>query len=253
MNERDMILREWEAKRRPQPFSSHRLNEWMSLLGFIKPQPGHRVVSLENNPLAVPVAERIGEKGSLVSFDYSFTRMRALVAKGCRAELLNIEPILLERSALRSKTLPLNNNFADTVYSLPRVPFRRMRFESLPELYRILKPGGRLVFQSIHPDSASENFHRATQPKKHHRTGPSKEEFVKVASDIGFSLRTWQTRETPWIFSSPKSMVNYLQKIQPSPFSSRHVKEAASRYLGFERFDAYTILRWSSLFVVLEK
>ena len=135
------IYSEEESKRTEQAYLSPEIvRQRERTLAIVNPARGERVVDVGCGPglLAMELAAAVGEKGRVIGIDSS-SAMIGLAKKRC-GSLPNVE--LREGDATN---LALDDAYADVVCCTQVLLYVPDHEKAIAEMYRVLKPGGRVV------------------------------------------------------------------------------------------------------------
>ena len=129
-------------------------------LRMLNLQPGEVVLDIGSGPgiMAQEIANRVGEAGTVYGVDIS-DDMLAIAEQRC-ADLLNVE--FQKADAL---SLPFDDNYFDVVVSTQVYEYVDNIDLALDELYRVLKPGGRVLI--LDTDWDSSVWHTSNRERMH--------------------------------------------------------------------------------------
>lgn len=113
------------------------------LADILEPRPGERLLELGPGPghFTFAMAQRVGERGSVVAFDLQQQMLDALGATASRRGVHNLELRQGDATSLPYEDASFDGAFLVTV--LGEIPDQE---KALRELRRVLRPGGRVVF-----------------------------------------------------------------------------------------------------------
>lgn len=146
--------------------------------------PGQKVLELGCGPgLLLPVvAERVGTKGQVFGADVS-TDMLVMARK--RLQESGSGHINLVQSG--ESSLPLKDQLVDRIYCCYVLHELRQPSASFSELYRLLKPGGRLAALDWDPDGNLEEG----PPPEHRLSAGEAGQYLESAGFTHVESRSW--------------------------------------------------------------
>ena len=131
----------WDRRRNLLQESTREISEW--LVARLDPQPGQTILELAagTGETGFLAAARIGETGRLISSDRSPNMVEAARRAGDELGLANVEYRVLD-----SEGLELEDSSVDGVLSRFGYVLKGDPPPALPEIRRVLRPGGRFAF-----------------------------------------------------------------------------------------------------------
>jgi ubiquinone/menaquinone biosynthesis C-methylase UbiE len=112
------------------------------MVSFAKLQPSQQVLDVGTGTgiVALEAARRIGSEGKVLGIDLSDGMLATAISKAARAGLANCEFRKMD-----AESLEINNQSFDVVLSLFALLHLPDPLKGLKEMFRVLRPGGRLV------------------------------------------------------------------------------------------------------------
>jgi ubiquinone/menaquinone biosynthesis C-methylase UbiE len=174
------------------------------LAAWLEVQPGTRVADLGAGAgaIAVALARRVGPSGHVYATELDDERLTDIRQAATEARLSNVTVI---ESAVSSTNLP--DACCDALFS--RVVYHHLTDPAAinTDIFRALRPGGRLVIIDFEPGGIMNWIGRPETADRHGGHGTPKEAVVREVTRAGFELmrgpESWRGRTYAVLFRRP--------------------------------------------------
>ena len=268
-------LQRWENYRRGVlGHGDVRNAELYETLNLLKPKSGEKILEIGTGGgyLTIPIAKKIRNEGELVTADVNpeglIEIMMAIHAKGILPQNIIVQPYsddLFDSNKLHM----LKDNSFDAVSTLATFHHfdNRSKFTGdigrtniINEMYKKLKPEGRLVIADVAKDTNTGKYFDAIDNPKHFAPVGHPHDFYSASeleeklTQRRFKNVTVEVKEVPWIFNSKEQAANFLNKIHNANCPAQESLKIAEDILGFEQIGDYQYkLGWQLYFARGEK
>lgn len=252
------LLIQWEKQKNDSAFKSHFLFEHSHILTRINPNKNESILEISPKSIATLLAKSTHPKGQVFVVQNDINSIRKVISKSCKAELLNIEPILIE-NYFKSPKLPLESNFIDKaiiVDTLHKLSEKNQK-NAISEMTRVLKKNSKLLIVDVMKNTGLDKFlinfiYPISQ-------GTYKTEALEAKTLLSLSEKSelkyvsGRLEYVPLIFNDHKQMLDYFKAYYKIDCSDSTLLKAVHEYLGFLKIDNLFLVNVELLFALLIK
>lgn len=254
-----------------EQFPLARQNEIEKIMEYINPQETEKIVEIGtgNGILTIPLGQQL-KKGRLFTLDVKLENIHHL-----REKILNYH-----------NYLPISTYTQDPDYNLdfPDCSMHKIatiaalhhhdntknqtghkgKQKIIQELYRILKPNGKLIIADIAQEATTQKYFDEIinnprniaygQPEGHPHEPFSRDLAFQLLKSVGFKKISYKIESVPWQFQNQKEAEKFLHKLHNAHCSPQESFQEAKKYLGFtqKKSDLFE-MKWELCYITAKK
>jgi len=242
-----------------------RAAEMSTLVGLADIAGNEKVLEIGtgNGIVTLAIAKMLTNGGDIITIDATQENLDAINKKNKVLQL----PITTQPETI-DYNLPFDDNSFDKVITLAALHHHDNRNDKtghtgrqkiLKEIYRVLKPGGKLILGDPAYDTDTQRYFDTIDnpihvyPTGHPHDFPTEDLIRTLCTNAGFKDVTFALKETPWVFENEEEAAVFLQTIHNAKCSKEESLELAKKYLGHGYIDGKFYLGWSLFFLTAIK